>query len=148
MSCHRAFVDPKCLLVFILWVRIFSRVFHDSEIFSRGSKVLSRWYFVGPRFFLLGISWAWNICYWLLYGSKNFSCGYFIGPNFFPVGISWDLMGRSQVTILFRTRAKHILSIKYYVLMSKYWRAIYMIRVLLKKNKMGMWKSWRHKMQL
>ena len=42
----------------------------------RGSKIFSRGYFLGLKFFLVGISWV-----------QNFSRGYFVGPKFFLVGI-------------------------------------------------------------
>ena len=45
--CHRDFVG-------ISWgPNFFSWVFRESQIFSRG-------YFVGPKFFLVGISWVQN----------------------------------------------------------------------------------------
>ena len=45
--------------------------------------------FVGPKFFLLGISWFRNFFSWPFHGSRIFSRGPFVGPNFFLVGISW-----------------------------------------------------------
>ena len=52
-------------------------------------------YFVGPKYFLVGISWVQNIfsgvfrVLWVFRVSKVFSRGYFVGPKFFRVGISW-----------------------------------------------------------
>ena len=69
VQCHRAIVP--------------SRVFREPKIFARG-------YFVGPKNFLLGISWV-----------PIFLRGYFVGPRFFLVGISWVLNFLSWVTSLF-----------------------------------------------
>ena len=41
-------------------------------------QVFSRWYFVGPKFFLVGMTWV-----------QNFSLGYFVGLKLFFVGMSW-----------------------------------------------------------
>ena len=59
-----------------------------------GSRAL-----VGPKFFLVGISWIRNIFPWVLWrsnfflwrfrGSKYFTHGYFVGLSFFLVGIPW-----------------------------------------------------------
>ena len=46
-------------------------------------------YFVGPNYFLVGISWVQIIFSWVFRGSKMFPCRYFEGPKFFLVGISW-----------------------------------------------------------
>ena len=69
VQCHRAIVP--------------SWVFREPKIFARG-------YFVGPKNFLLGISWV-----------PIFLRGYFVGPRFFLVGISWVLNSLSWVTSLF-----------------------------------------------
>ena len=47
-----------------------------------------RGYFLGPKFFLVGISW---ILFFLVGTSlvQNFSRGYFVGPKVFLVGIMW-----------------------------------------------------------
>ena len=45
-------------------------------------------YFVGPNFFLVGISWVSSFLLWVFRGSQSFSSGYFVGPKFFLVGIS------------------------------------------------------------
>ena len=46
-------------------------------------------YFVGPNFFLVGISWVSNFFLWVFRESQSFSSGYFVGQKFFLVGISW-----------------------------------------------------------
>ena len=46
-------------------------------------------YFVGPKFFLVSISWVQNIFPWLFFGSEIVSHVYFAGPTFFMVSISW-----------------------------------------------------------
>ena len=69
VQCHRAIVP--------------SWVFREPKISARG-------YFVGPKNFLLGISWV-----------PIFFRGYFVGPRFFLVGISWVLNFLSWVTSLF-----------------------------------------------
>ena len=103
-SCLHGFVDSKCFLVGISWVRnFFSWIFYRSKIFSHR-------YFVGPKFFCQvfrgsqmfsdGILWVENIFSWLFCASefillwvicrfKSFSLGYFVGSIFFPVAISW-----------------------------------------------------------
>ena len=45
--------------------------------------------FVGPKCFLVGISWVQNFFSWVFSGSNIFSCGYFVGPKFFHVYVSW-----------------------------------------------------------
>ena len=45
--------------------------------------------FVGPKIFLVGITWVQNIFSWVFRGSQIFSRGYFVGPKFFLVGIPW-----------------------------------------------------------
>ena len=57
VQCHRAIVPS--------WVQNFSWVFRESKIFSR-------WHFVSPKLFLVGISWV-----------QSFSRGYFVGSKFF-----------------------------------------------------------------
>ena len=47
-------------------------------------------YFVGPNFFLVGISWVSSFLLWVFRGSQSFSSGYFVGPKFFLVGIRWS----------------------------------------------------------
>ena len=54
----------------------------------RGSKLFSRGYFVGPKYFLVGISWVQIIFSWVFCGSKMFACRYFVSPKIFLVGIS------------------------------------------------------------
>ena len=44
----------------------------------RWSENFPRGYFVGPKYFPVGILWV-----------SNFCRGYFVGLKFFPVGISW-----------------------------------------------------------
>ena len=76
VSCHCAIVPS--------WVRkFFSWLYLGSNIFSRG-------YFLGLKFFLVGISWvpeffSWvqNFFSWVFCGSKIFSCGYFVCPRFY-----------------------------------------------------------------
>ena len=54
------------------WIQnVFSWVFRGFGIFSHG-------YFIGPKFFLIGISWV-----------QNFSVRYSEGPKCFLLGISW-----------------------------------------------------------
>ena len=60
-------------------------MFHGSEIFSRG-------YFVGKKFFIVGISWIPNFFLWAFVGSV-FSRGYFAGPKFFLVCSKFSLVG-------------------------------------------------------
>ena len=52
-----------------------------------GSKIFSQGYFMGPKFFLMGISQDQNFFSWVSSGSKAFSHGYFMGPKFFLVGV-------------------------------------------------------------
>ena len=44
--------------------------------------------FMGPKFFLVGISWVLNFFSWVFHGSEIFPRGCFVGPKFFLVGIS------------------------------------------------------------
>ena len=60
--CHRAIVP--------------SWVFHGLKIFSRG-------YFVGSKYFLVGISWVPNFFSRVFRGSKVLSRGHFVQPKFF-----------------------------------------------------------------
>ena len=76
VQCHRAIVP--------------SWVFREPKISARG-------YFVGPKFLLVGISWAQKTFSWVFRGSQYF----FVGPRFFLVGISWVLNFLSWVTSLF-----------------------------------------------
>ena len=46
-------------------------------------------YFMGLKYFLVGISWVSNFFSWVFRGSKIFSCGYFVGSKFCLVGILW-----------------------------------------------------------
>ena len=55
----------------------------------RGSKIFSRGYFVGPKFFLLDVSWVQDFFSWVIRVSKIFSRRYFVGPNFFLRDTSW-----------------------------------------------------------
>ena len=43
---------------------------------------------MGPKFFLMGISWVGKFFTWVLRGSESFSRGYLVGPKFSLVGIS------------------------------------------------------------
>ena len=73
--CYRVIVPS--------WVRnFFSWMFRGSETFSLGC-------FVGPKFFLGGISWVQNFFSWVFPGSKIFSRWCFVDSNFFLVGVSW-----------------------------------------------------------
>ena len=45
-----------------------------------------RGYFLGPKFFLVGISWVQNIFSWAFHRFKTFSRGYLVGPKFSLVG--------------------------------------------------------------
>ena len=70
-------MGPNCFPVGISWVqKFFSRVFRDSQFFSRG-------YFLGQRFFLVGISEVKDFFSWVFLRSKIFSRGYLVGPDFF-----------------------------------------------------------------
>ena len=40
-------------------------------------------YFVGPNYFLVGISWVQSIFSWVFRGSKMFPCRYFVSPKIF-----------------------------------------------------------------
>ena len=55
----------------------------------RGSENFSCGYFVGLKYFLVGISWVQYFFSWVLRGSKNFSRRYFVGQRFSLVGSSW-----------------------------------------------------------
>ena len=64
----------------------------------RGFKFFSRGYFVGPKFFLVGILWVKIFSHGYFVGPKffsqvfraeTFSRGCFMGPRCFLVGISW-----------------------------------------------------------
>ena len=62
---------------------VFSWVFRVSQIFSRG-------YFVGPRFFLVCISWVKNIFSWVFRGSPKFSpVGNFVIFSCWSHGRKW-----------------------------------------------------------
>ena len=52
-------------------------------------KMFSRGCFVGPKYFLLGISWVQNIFSWVFREFKSFPRGYFMDQKFFLVDISW-----------------------------------------------------------
>ena len=54
----------------------------------RWSENFPRGYFVGPKYFPVGILWVSNFLSWVFRGSQFFSRGYFVGPKFFLVGIS------------------------------------------------------------
>ena len=65
LSCHCAVVGVSRIK------NIFFGVFRRSQFFSsvsRGFQMYSGGYFVGPKFFLVGIFWV-----------RNFSRGYFVG---------------------------------------------------------------------
>ena len=69
VSYHRAIVSS--------WVRkFFLWVFRRSQIFSRGN-------FVGPNFFLVGISWVSNFFSWVFRRSKFFLVGISCVQDFF-----------------------------------------------------------------
>ena len=59
----------------------------------RGSSVILssclREYFVGLKYFLVGISWSQSFFSQVFRWSKDFSRGYFVIQRFFLVGISW-----------------------------------------------------------
>ena len=55
----------------------------------RGFRIFSHGYFVGLKFFLLGISWVQDFFTWVFRGSKIFSRRYFAGQRFFLLVISW-----------------------------------------------------------
>ena len=77
-------------------------LFRGSKLFSRryfvGSKyflvgiswvqIIFSWVFLGPKYFLVGISWVQIIFSWVFRGSKMFPCRYFVSPKIFLVGIS------------------------------------------------------------
>ena len=67
----------------------------------RELKISARGYFVGPKFLLVGISWAQKTFSWVISWVPIFFRGYFVGPRFFLVGISWVLNFLSWVTSLF-----------------------------------------------
>ena len=60
-----------------------------SWVFS-GSKSFSGGYCVGPKFFVMGISWVETFS-WVFAGSEFFSCEYFVGPTFFSGGLFREL---------------------------------------------------------
>ena len=49
----------------------------------RGSENFSRGYFVGSKYFLVGISWVSHFFSCVFRGSQFFSRGYFVGPRFY-----------------------------------------------------------------
>ena len=55
----------------------------------RGSEIFFLGCFVGPKLFLLGVSWVRNFFSGVFRGSKTFSRGFFLGPRFFLVGVLW-----------------------------------------------------------
>ena len=77
-------------------------LFRGSKLFSRryfvGPKyflvgiswvqIIFSWVFLGPKYFLVGISWVQIIFSWVFRGSKMFPCRYFVSPKIFLVGIS------------------------------------------------------------
>ena len=68
--------------IWMLWIQchrtiVPSWVFREFKIFSRG-------YFMGPKFFLVGIFWVQIFFLWVFRGFKNFSRGYFLGSKIFP----------------------------------------------------------------
>ena len=52
----------------------------------RGSKIFSRGYLVGLKYFPVGILWVPNLFPWVFRGSKIFSGGYFVRSKFFLEG--------------------------------------------------------------
>ena len=90
-SYHRAFMGSSWVINF------FPSVFCGSSIFSHGYFVgpdLFRGYFVGLKFFLVGILWVPNFSSWVFHGSQIFSRRYFAGSKFSLVGnfvIFWYL---------------------------------------------------------
>ena len=79
VSCHHAIMTS--------WVQNFSYgYFMGLKYFLVGiswSQIFSCGYFVGPRFFLVVILWVQNFVLWVFCGSKIFSRGYFICPKFY-----------------------------------------------------------------
>ena len=74
-----------------------------------------RGYFVGSKFFLVGVSWVQHVFLWVFCrskyffsqvfrGSKMFSRGYFVGPKFFSWVFYWSvffLVGSLWVQLFF-----------------------------------------------
>ena len=58
-------------------------------LYLRESVIFSRGYFVGLKFFLMGISWVPHFFSWIFGGSEIFCRAYFVGPNFFSWVSSW-----------------------------------------------------------
>ena len=96
-SCGFSTIVRSCIRRYFVGP-IFFVVFCEYKIFSRGYFVglkLFSWVFVGPKYFLVGISWVQNIFSWVFVGPKffladtfwtqNFSREYFVGPIFFFV---------------------------------------------------------------
>ena len=54
----------------------------------RGSKQFSRGHFMGPKFFLVGISWVTIFFSWVFCASKVFPRGQFVDQRFFLMDIS------------------------------------------------------------
>ena len=50
-----------------------------------------RGYFVGWKYFLVGISWVPNFFSWVFCMIQSFFRGYFLGPKFFTVGLKLSL---------------------------------------------------------
>ena len=55
----------------------------------RGSKIFARRYFMGPKFFLVGVLSVPNFFSLVFRGPKIICRAYFVCSKFFLVGISW-----------------------------------------------------------
>ena len=87
-------------LLELLWRSADGNIYAIQSVLNFLGRVLSpgfsgilpscfRGYFVGHKFFLVGISWVPIFFSWVFRSSQFFSRGYFVRPNFFLVGISW-----------------------------------------------------------
>ena len=65
LLCHLAFVVISWVQKFFSWI-------------SRGSKIFSRGYFMGPKSFPVGISWVQNFFWWIFRGFKIFLVGNYV----------------------------------------------------------------------
>ena len=92
VNCLCRFYESSTIVQFallsILWVQnFFLWKFPLARIFIswvyRGYKRFSRGYFVGPKFFLVGISWVRTLLSWVFCGSNFFYRGYFHDSKIF-----------------------------------------------------------------
>ena len=83
-------------MCYIKWIACYCGFCGSSAISSRGIfagiswvQISFSWYFVAPKFCLVGISWVQNFVLLVFCRSKIFSRGYFVGLIFFSWLTSW-----------------------------------------------------------